>query len=640
VSLPPHLLAIAAAPNQTLAIVLLCGFGLLTFGLLVLMWTRWGQAQPLAKCVGLSVLAHLLLLIYAYATQVFYDVPGNPDSEVFEVRLVHTDDDVDASPWVDPNALVLSPDDLDLMALGAPGEDDHQAPGAQPESAEPAEPSNSAPPLLAAPPPVEPANENVADASPPEQDSSEVPELEPSPTEIARDETPSAPLPADEITPPEFADLAPAEESATPPEPPSFARQEMPEPPPFPAPQAEAGTVPVIAPSVAEGGASTAAPLRRMGDGKELPKIYAARIAADRLKVAEQHGGDANTEAAVAGALEWLAANQSPDGRWDADKYGAGRETMLLGHDRGGAGAKGDTGITGLALLAMLGAGNTHLEGNYRENVQHGLEFLLRSQAANGSLQGEAELFASMYCHGIATLALCEAYAMTGDPRLRNGVTRAIRYTLDAQHVTGGWRYQPGDAGDMSQFGWQVMALKSAEIGGLPIPHETRVRMTRFLRSVTSGRRGGLASYRPGERPSRTMTAEALVCRSLAGIENSFAAMDEGGQFIMSELPGSGRTDFYYYYYATLAMYQRQGSDWDRWNKALQNKLLRDQRRDDEFAGSWDPDAMWGSYGGRVYSTALGALCLEVYYRYLPLYDNDFTGEPRWTERPGWPLPR
>jgi len=635
VSLHPNILAIAAAPNQTLAIVLLSGFGLLSVGLLVLMWTRWGQAQPLAKCVGLSVLAHLLLLIYAYATQVFYDVPGNSESEVFEVRLVHTGDDVDASPWVDPDDLVVPPDDL--TALGVPEADDEQALKPGSETEDPTPPGNSAPPLLAAPARVEQPSEFLDNASP--EDANVAPELEPSPTEITRAETPAPSTLTEDPVPPSSADLAPAEAPAALPETPSVARQEASQSAPSDLPP-NASMVPVTAPPLAMHGANTAAPLRRMGDGQALPKVYTARIAADRIKVAEQHGGDANTEAAVSAALEWLAAHQSGDGRWDAGKYGAGRETMLLGHDRGGAGAKGDTGITGLALLAMLGAGNTHLEGDYRENVQRGLEFLLRSQAASGSLQGEAELFASMYCHGISTLALCEAYAMTGDPRLRDGVTRAIRYSIEAQHVGGGWRYQPGDAGDMSQFGWQVMALKSAELGGLPLPHETRARMSRFLRTVTSGRRGGLASYRPGERPSRTMTAEALVCRSLAGIENSFAAMDEGGQFIMSELPGDGRTDFYYYYYATLAMYQRQGSDWDRWNKALQSKLLLEQRRDGELAGSWDPDAMWGSYGGRVYSTALGALCLEVYYRYLPLYDSDFTGEQRWTERPGWQTPR
>ena len=38
------------------------------------------------------------------------------------------------------------------------------------------------------------------------------------------------------------------------------------------------------------------------------------------------------------------------------------------------------------------------------------------------------------------------------------------------------------------------------------------------------------------------------------------------------------------------------------------------------FAGSWDPSGPWGRYGGRLYSTAISTLTLEVYYRLLPLY--------------------
>jgi hypothetical protein len=84
-------------------------------------------------------------------------------------------------------------------------------------------------------------------------------------------------------------------------------------------------------------------------------------------------------------------------------------------------------------------------------------------------------------------------------------------------------------------------------------------------------------------------------------------------------------------------MFQRQGKDWQRWNPALQEALLGSQRFDGRYAGSWDPDGQWGAYGGRVYSTALGALCLEVYYRYLPLYGGD---PERFTELPATPVPR
>src|SRR5690606_1589745 len=119
-----------------------------------------------------------------------------------------------------------------------------------------------------------------------------------------------------------------------------------------------------------------------------------------------------------------------------------------------------------------------------------------------------------MYCHGMASLAMSEALALTGDVRLRPFVERAVAFSLACQHpTTGGWRYQKGDLGDMSQFGWQVMALKSAELAGLPIPQSARDGMYRFLRSTSSGVHGGLASYRSGERVSRTMTAEALACR-------------------------------------------------------------------------------------------------------------------------------
>jgi hypothetical protein len=377
---------------------------------------------------------------------------------------------------------------------------------------------------------------------------------------------------------------------------------------------------------------------RRLGDGEPLAEPLRARVVADRLKVAQPFGATPQSEAAVAAALEWLAANQSEDGRWDADQHGAGKETRTLGHDRQGAGAQADTGVTGLALLAFLGNGQTHLEGRHREHVQHGLEFLLGSQAANGSLAGNSEFFASMYCHGIATLALSEVYALTGDERLLSGLNKALRYTIAAQHTGGGWRYQPYDEGDMSQFGWQLMALHSAELAGIKTPAETRTRMARFLRAASSGPERGLASYRPGDRVSRSMTAEALVCRQFLAAENRPAALAEAATYIVEEKPGDGQSNLYYWYYGTLALFQRQGPEWEAWNAALQRELLYSQRQDGQRRGSWDPDPLWGGYGGRVYSTSMAALSLEVYYRYLPLHGRE---TELLTDRPvRSPLPR
>jgi len=351
------------------------------------------------------------------------------------------------------------------------------------------------------------------------------------------------------------------------------------------------------------------------------PNPYQLRTSPGRAALVARQGGSAQTEQAVEAALRWLAAAQSPDGRWDADRFGAGHEKQVEGRDRGRAGADADTGITGLALLAFLGAGHTHQRGPYKDTVQRGLDFLIRSQADNGNLGGQAQIYAMMYSHGMATLALGEAHAMTQDLRLRLPLERAIAYTLTAQHPSeGGWRYRPAERGDTSQLGWQLMALRSAESSGIEVPAKTKRLMVRFLKSVSYGDHGGLAAYRPGERTTRPMTAEALVCRQFLGMARSNPASDEAGQFLMTELPGQGLSNLYYWYYGTLGAYQLQGEHWERWNEALRSELVRSQRQEGDLAGSWDVDQMWGSYGGRVFSTALGAMCLEVYYRYLPLY--------------------
>jgi hypothetical protein len=364
-------------------------------------------------------------------------------------------------------------------------------------------------------------------------------------------------------------------------------------------------------------------PIVKGGEGGNgsVPTIMKGRVGSDRLQRAIANGGSQDTEAAVVAALKWLSEHQGQDGRWDADRHEAGREVMVNGHDRRGAGSHADSGITGLALLAFLAHGNTHLKGEHPKTVQRGLEWLLSIQGADGNLAGDATIYERMYCHAMATCALSEAYAMSGDERLAAPVRQAIGFCIRAQdRVGGGWRYQPGDAGDTSQLGWQVMALKSAQLAGIEIPSDTRDGMVRFLKNVAGGTHGGLASYKPGHRVTHPMTAEALVCRQFIGMGRDNPASNEAGDFVLTSLPSEGEDNVYYWYYGTLGMFQLQGKHWKTWNKALQESLLGAQRNNGDLRGSWDPDRVWGAYGGRVYSTALSCLCLEVYYRFLPLY--------------------
>ncbi len=324
-------------------------------------------------------------------------------------------------------------------------------------------------------------------------------------------------------------------------------------------------------------------------------------------------GGDESTETAVEAALKFLAADQRPDGAWDPATSGAGRETMALGTDRGGAGKRATNGITGLALLSMLGAGNTHLEGPYAENVRRGLSYLIRSQQPDGSLAGAATAYEATYCHGMAALAMCEAAAMTGDESAIRSAAAAVRFTMSGQHpTTGGWRYLKGDPGDLSQLGWQAMVLDGGRRASIAVSPQSFSGVAAFLRSVRSGQNGGLASYRPGEAPTRTMTAEALATRLLLNETIPQNEIKEAEAYLLRQPPGVGKDNYYGWYYSSLALHQLQDDAWRQWNEAMKRHLLGRQLA----GGSWPTDDEWGGYGGRIYSTATATLCLEVYYRH------------------------
>lgn len=339
---------------------------------------------------------------------------------------------------------------------------------------------------------------------------------------------------------------------------------------------------------------------------------FANRIGSAKQIALLETGGSLKTEAAVKAALRFLAEHQRRDGAWDPATSGAGVERRPLGESRLGAGTRCETGITGLALLAMMGAGNTHLEGEYDDCVYQGLSYLIGNQAADGSMGGSATLYAKTYCHSMASLSLCEAAVLTQDQSALEASKRAIEYTKSLQHpITGGWRYTRGDRGDLSQLGWQAMVLDAGKRAGIPIPDKHFQGVERFLRGVRVGR-GGLACYRNGEATSRTMTAEALATRLLMGESIPDVEINEAEQYLLRTLPGSRQDNYYYWYYATLALHQLQDDAWLQWNEALKQRLLSTQRPD----GSWPASTVWGGYGGTVYTTAMATLCLESYYRH------------------------
>lgn len=589
-------------------------FGLLavTVALVLLARTRWGQTHPLGKCIVLSLLAHVLLGLYASTVSIITGGGGGGDGGEVTVSLVD---------GPEGNPLGTSPDGP-WNAVGAPPAGN--VAGELPQQELP--PSESPPQPIAQPAPAAdlPGTKEVTSGQARQDDVSPP----------ARVESPSKPAEPIETVPPQRNDQ-PAADVPAPPDTPLEGEPET-----STAARPAASVKPVVSlparddegPSGdgASTGRSAAASEAVVGEGDlavvGVPGVYQNRVR-DRAGAAQRGGGSPDTEAAVEAALKFLAEHQQRDGRWSCRDLGGGADRVVDAQRLPSVGLSADTGVTGLALLAFLAAGNTHERGAYAANVQRGLEYLLSVQARDGNLCGAAKSVERTYCHAMAGFALSEAYAMSRDDRLKAAVVSAVQHSLAMQDRTsGGWRYDRNQAGDTSQLGWQVMFLKSAELAGIPIPGSARSGVERFLAGVSSGRSGGLASYQPRRQVSRPMTAEALVCRQFLSLGHTPELAREASDYVLEDLPGAADDNVYYWYYASLALYQEQGPAWEKWNDAMQRRLLSSQLRSGDLAGSWDPDPIWGQFGGRAYSTSLSTLCLEVYYRYLPLYADGASG--------------
>lgn len=330
-------------------------------------------------------------------------------------------------------------------------------------------------------------------------------------------------------------------------------------------------------------------------------------------------GPTPETEAAVEKGLRWLAAHQRRDGSWHFQHQDDG----ICQYCPNGGTFVPTTAATGLALLAFLGAGQTHKSGEYQGNVERGLYYLgermLITEHGGDLTEG------NMYAQGIATIALCEALAMTDDRALRPFAESAVEFILHAQDPKGGgWRYTPGQPGDTTMHGWQIMALKSAHQAGIAVPYDVTRLADSFLDSVQS-EYGSAYGYQSREK-GKTTSAIGLLCRMYLGWTRKHPGVARGVE-VLNKI-GPAETDMYYNYYATQVLWHYGGGDWNRWNNKMRDWLVATQATTGHAAGSWffDRDEH-AAVGGRLYCTTLAIMTLEIYYRYLPLYGDVTDGK-------------
>jgi hypothetical protein len=386
-----------------------------------------------------------------------------------------------------------------------------------------------------------------------------------------------------------------------------------------PSPRLDPAGLPARAVSVRVGGGATAAAQSASAVASGTA-AFSPRRGGARGTAALARGGSAASEAAVEAGLAWLARHQAGDGSWQFDLSGC----RCDGACRDPGTLTGSTASTAIALLPFLGAGSTHVDGPYHETVSRGIYYLLSRMQPTP--RGGDFCEGTMYGHGVTTLVLAEALGMTGDEMLVPSVRDAVRFTATAQDLHGGgWRYLPGQAGDITVTAWQIAALKSAMLAGVEVPSPTIDGARRFLDRVQT--QGGAAyGYRtPAAKPCTS--AVGLLCRMYTGWGSGHEALHRGVTNLAK--PGPHPTNIYQNFYLAQALLQLDHPVWPRWNAKNRDQLVASQARFGHEAGSWffaDHDT---APGGRLAHTALAVLTLEVYYRLLPIYreeavDRDF----------------
>jgi hypothetical protein len=385
--------------------------------------------------------------------------------------------------------------------------------------------------------------------------------------------------------------------------------------------------------------AGQAAFMNPIGVGGPGSGAFGREKGGDKRKLAKSYGPNARrAQSAIDRALKWLVRHQSADGRWDSDNYWLNCQLDRKcepGQEREGA----DEAITGYAVLCFLGAGYDHKTPNkYRKVVVKGIEWILNNQDPNG-LIGKRN-----YEHPVATMALCEAYAMTLDKNLKEPCEKAVRVVLDRQckkdEYPYGWDYVNPNLNrvDISVSGWNVMALKAAAAGGIDVGEGLRG-AKQFVSEAWKAANPNWETIDPygksvfpytwnvntNEAKKNHLSFVGTLCSVFLGKEKDDIMLESMMNDVNSRWFDSGayKNNSYCLYYSSLSSFQTGGKHWtDKWGHPqrgyvpwLIETMITDASCHD---GTWlhNKESWHGSETSHVLIHTYKLLALEVAIRY------------------------
>jgi len=339
---------------------------------------------------------------------------------------------------------------------------------------------------------------------------------------------------------------------------------------------------------------------------------------AARRALADLYGGTTESGAAVTRGLAWLARVQQPEGSWTL-KGGSGTPSPDAPSDP--EPPADPTLATALGVLPFLGEGISHQRAPtepveyqaYKTVVEKGLVFLCANQMRDRS-KADGFLKGGMEGHSLATIAIAEDYALSRDDRLKLHLRQAVKFLNAMQNQDGSWGREPGGPGDLVTTCWAIQALRAVQAAGLGTSGRPLKKAQQFVESCAAGPADAtMSQYRlSGGKPVTPLaTAAGLAAQVELGKAVGDPDVLSGGAFLLKNTSGP----MPYPFLATEALREVGGEDFDVWNHAVREDLVRRQQQSGDLEGSWDPN---GEDGGRMEATALSLLTLQVYYRHLP----------------------